>query len=204
MNAITKQQENHCSLCGFEGKFIRFHPDSSLRETRCPQCGSARRTRDVARVLLHLAKGATSLPLCDQLSALAHLHIFELQAAGPLHNLLKSLPHYQCSEFFPAIPPGQRNGEGILCQDATCLTFPDATFDIVISQDILEHINNTWLAFLEINRVLTKDGAHIFTVPVREGTPTRNRGGRNDNFKEQGQRHGGESRSMPPPLLPPL
>ena len=85
--------ETLCSLCGFEGEFIRFHPDSSLRETRCPQCASARRTRDVARVLLRLVNASTERPLCEQLSAFEDMHIFELQAAGPLHLLLKDLPH---------------------------------------------------------------------------------------------------------------
>lgn len=180
-----------CSLCGFEGEFIRFHPDSSLRETRCPQCGCARRTREVARVLLHLVNASIERPLCEQLSSFEDLRIFELQAAGPLHALLKVLPHYQCSEFFPAISPGQRNEEGILCQDATRLTFPDMTFDIVISQDIVEHIDDTWRAFSEINRVLTKDGTHIFTVPINEGAPTRKRRGR-DNFQGQQAKQGEE------------
>ena len=185
--------ETLCSLCGFEGEFIRFHPDSSLRETRCPQCASARRTRDVARVLLRLVNASTERPLCEQLSAFEDVHIFELQAAGPLHLLLKDLPHYHCSEFFPAIPPGHRNEEGILCQDATCLTFPDMTFDIVISQDIAEHIDDTWRAFSEINRVLTKDGAHVFTVPVNEGALTRKRCGR-DSFQATQTQDGGKER----------
>lgn len=183
--------ETLCSLCGFEGEFIRFHPDSSLRETRCPQCGSARRTREVARVLLRLVNASTKRPLCEQLSAFEDVHIFELQAAGPLHILLKDLPHYHCSEFFPAIPPGQRNEEGILCQDATCLTFPDMTFDIVISQDIAEHIDDTWRAFSEINRVLTKDGTHVFTVPINEGAPTKKRCG-HDSFQATQSQQDGE------------
>lgn len=180
-SSFQSPSEAFCSLCGFTGECIRYHPDSSLRETRCPQCGASRRTRDLTRVLMDVTLLSGQAPLCQQVQALEHVRIFELQAAGPLHSLLKTLPHYQCSEFFPTVQAGQRNEDGILCQDATRLTYEDETFDIVISQDILEHIDATWLAFSEINRVLRQSGTHIFTVPVREGFPTKKRAQQKDS-----------------------
>lgn len=167
--------EEFCSLCGYDGTFTRFHPDSSLRETRCPACGSGRRNRDVVRVLLRVAHLDETIPLCRQVYGLRHLRIFELQAAGPVHAVLNTLPHYHCSEYLPAVAPGNRNDAGVLCQDATALTYADGLFDVVISQDILEHIDNAQAAFLEINRVLRRGGTHIFTVPVQEGSLTRRR-----------------------------
>lgn len=38
-------------------------------------------------------------------------------------------------------------------------------FDIVITQDIFEHIFNPELAFKEIHRTLKPGGMHIFTMP---------------------------------------
>jgi SAM-dependent methyltransferase len=45
-------------------------------------------------------------------------------------------------------------------------TFEDAKFDIVITQDVFEHIYNPGKAFMEIARTLKHGGAHIFTVPI--------------------------------------
>lgn len=174
--------ELSCSLCGAPGPFSPFYVGASLRECRCPACGSSRRTRDLVRVLLRETGGfalesaasKTKEPiLASGLEQLRALHIYELQAQGALHAQLRKLPHYVCSEFLRDVPPGQRNTEGVLCQDASGLTFEDALFDIVISQDVFEHMEDPWRGFAEIHRVLRPGGRHIFTVPLHEGKKTR-------------------------------
>jgi SAM-dependent methyltransferase len=45
-------------------------------------------------------------------------------------------------------------------------TFCEEEFDIVITQDVFEHIYNPEKAFSEIARTLKYGGAHIFTVPL--------------------------------------
>lgn len=164
-----------CVLCGCPEAPIVFYPGASLREARCPVCHASRRTRDLGAALLRAVSGDPSLSLARQLSLFRRLRIFELQAQGPLHSLLKGLPGYVCSEYFPDIPPGGRNELGVLCQDAERLTFADGSFDIVISQDIMEHVNDPWRAFAEIHRTLRPGGRHIFTVPLHEGRLTRRR-----------------------------
>jgi SAM-dependent methyltransferase len=138
----------------------------------------------VARVILRLCPpGApeqptpdpNALPLAASLERLHGLRIYELQAQGPLHELLRGLPGYVCSEYYPNIPPGERGKNGVLCQDATRLTFDDDSFDLIISQDVLEHIEDPWRAFREMQRALRPGGLHVFTVPLREGAPTRPR-----------------------------
>ncbi|MDL2317444.1 class I SAM-dependent methyltransferase [Desulfovibrio sp. OttesenSCG-928-A18] len=184
---IFSLAESSCSLCARPGPFAPFAPGASLRETRCPGCGSSRRTRDLVRVLLEQClpgRASARNPDCDRpeqgaaarerslregLPELAGLRILELQAQGPLHQCLRGLPGYQCSEYFAHIAPGQRSAGGVLCQDATALTFADASFDLVISQDVLEHIEQVWLAFAQIQRVLAPGGRHLFTVPLHEG-----------------------------------
>jgi SAM-dependent methyltransferase len=52
------------------------------------------------------------------------------------------------------------------------MTFPDEVFDIVITQDVFEHVMNPDKAFLEIARTLKQGGAHIFTVPYYRGKKT--------------------------------
>ena len=101
--------------------------------------------------------------------------MYELQAQGPLHARLAGLPNYVCSEFYPHVTPGSVTDTGILCQDAERLTFPDASFDLVISQDVMEHLADPWRGFSEIQRTLRPGGVHLFTVPVHEGRATRQR-----------------------------
>jgi SAM-dependent methyltransferase len=46
------------------------------------------------------------------------------------------------------------------------MTFPDNSFDLVITQDVIEHVFHPERAFDDIARTLKPGGAHIFTVPV--------------------------------------
>jgi len=59
-----------------------------------------------------------------------------------------------------------------LCEDLQDLSFPDGMFDLVITQDVLEHVDNPEKAFSEIFRVLKPGGYHIFTIPYHENKPT--------------------------------
>ncbi len=44
-------------------------------------------------------------------------------------------------------------------------TFADASFDLVITSDVFEHVLDPAKAFAEVTRTLTPRGAHVFTVP---------------------------------------
>jgi SAM-dependent methyltransferase len=46
------------------------------------------------------------------------------------------------------------------------MTFPDNYFDLVITQDVLEHVMHPERAFADIARTLKPGGAHLFTVPI--------------------------------------
>jgi SAM-dependent methyltransferase len=160
-----------CSVCG-EKRFFICETDISLREARCSHCGAIKRNSDLARVILGTFTNNMTISLSQSQSHLKHLAIYESQASGPLHNVLKDLPHYICSEYFDDIPNGTRNIEGILCENLLDLSFPDETFDLVITQDVLEHVESPEKAFLEIERVLKPGGYHIFTIPYHENKPT--------------------------------
>lgn len=141
-------------------------PGASLRESRCRGCDAPRRSSDLMRVLLSEVGGR---------EALSGLDIYEMQAQGPVHEALKQLPGYVCSEYLPDIPWGTCDENGVRSEDATALTFADSSLDIVISQDVMEHVAVSRYAFREINRVLRSGGKHIFTVPLHEGMSTRAR-----------------------------
>ena len=74
---------------------------------------------------------------------------------------------YSFSYFFPNVPPGETDPDtGFRCENLEELTFLDNTFDLFVTQDVLEHVLNPLAAFREIGRVLKPGGAHIFTAPL--------------------------------------
>jgi ubiquinone/menaquinone biosynthesis C-methylase UbiE len=52
------------------------------------------------------------------------------------------------------------------------MTYQDKCFDLVITQDVFEHVMNPAKAFAEVARILKPGGAHIFTVPLYRGRKT--------------------------------
>jgi SAM-dependent methyltransferase len=96
------------------------------------------------------------------------------------------------AHFFPEVPGGACQN-GVRCENLEALTFPAEQFDLVVTQDVLEHVLSPEKGFREIERVLKPGGAHIFTVPYNRCGKTIVRaveapGGRKD-FKEP-QYHG--------------
>lgn len=160
-----------CSICGNEAGFI-WDTEVSFREARCPRCGANVRNSDLAKIIVQTFSPCEQGSLADAASFLRDLEIFEAQSSGPVHDTLFTLPHYTCSEFYPDTPSGKRAQNGIICQDLQDLTFPSETFDLILTQDVLEHVLNPERAFSELSRVLKPGGYHIFTVPHHEGRAT--------------------------------
>ncbi len=53
--------------------------------------------------------------------------------------------------------------------DATRLNFENNSFDGIVCGEVLEHIENDFLAIREMNRVLKKGGICVMTVPANPG-----------------------------------
>lgn len=73
-------------------------------------------------------------------------------------NYLASL-YYPDTEY-GTIVDGFRN------ENLESQTFADESFDLVITQDVMEHVYHPDRVFYEIARTLATGGAHIFTVPM--------------------------------------
>ncbi|PIO47256.1 MAG: methyltransferase type 11 [[Chlorobium] sp. 445] len=163
-----------CSVCGRRTLFLvgNMLNVSHVRESLiCIFCRSASRKRHVAVELLrHFALPLTSL--AEHKHALQRFKIYSAVSDDPIYHALgKDHPNYITSEFFPDVAPGERKN-GVLCQTLEALTFADASFDVVITEDVLEHVRYPDAAFREIHRVLKPGGAHIFTVPLTLDQPT--------------------------------
>lgn len=87
-------------------------------------------------------------------------------------KLRREAPGYSASRYLlPEVARGLTVGD-VTCQDVEDLTFPDESFDLVITQDVLEHVLRPERAVAEIARVLRIGGAHVFTVPILHGRQT--------------------------------
>jgi SAM-dependent methyltransferase len=64
---------------------------------------------------------------------------------------------------------GATNSEGIRHEDLTALSFPDRSFDAVVSLEVIEHVPDFRRAFAECARVLVPGGRLILTVPFHRG-----------------------------------
>jgi|GEM_PF-1177979 len=155
-----------CPVCGNVSVMHRIEPN--VRETSlCKSCGSNNRKRQIGYVI---AKTLSSLKESRIRSAadLVHLDdftIFNTEAEGALHEVLKPCPGYISSEYFgPSFQSGHLVG-GVMHQDLTDLSFGTESMDLVISSDVMEHIPHPYTAHAEIFRVLKPGGRHVFTVP---------------------------------------
>ena len=142
-----------CPVCAGPTVFLRLdgHPRNGLR---CLRCWSLPRWRALVAVLEDRVPDWRT----------ARIHEF---APSPASRswFARQCPAYSCSQFWPDVAPGDER-DGVRCEDLGALTFPDAGIDVVVTQDVFEHLPEPADAAREIGRVLAPGGAHVFTVPI--------------------------------------
>ena len=88
-------------------------------------------------------------------------------ARGASIKLKNECRNYSSSHYYRNLRLGEYHPtHGHRCEDLENLTFDDETFDLFITQDVMEHIFDSAKTFKEIARVLKPGGAHIFTAPL--------------------------------------
>jgi SAM-dependent methyltransferase len=76
------------------------------------------------------------------------------------------------SEFLgESLPFGSCDKKGIRNENLCALSFPDKSFDTLVSLDVLEHIPDYLSAFLECARVLKDGGKMMWSVPFIASSP---------------------------------
>jgi len=152
----------------------------AARPARCPMCGLSALLR-VARSpigvrCLRCGASAITLAIASVLTAdrpgLRGERVYELSSRGPLFEFLRrEVARLSFSEYFEDMPPGAMRGD-VQCQDVQHLTHADASFDLVTSTEVFEHVPDDRRGFAEIRRVLRPGGAFVFTVPISEAAAT--------------------------------
>ena len=143
----------YCPCCRKETVF-REHGPWLRDEYLCDRCHSIPRQRHLALILSQWFPKWT------------HSSVHESSPSNPL--LGRFCRRYSYSHFFPDRERG-KTIRGVRCEDIERLTFPDGSFDIFITQDVLEHVFHPMQALRDIHRVLRPGGAHVFTTPKHAG-----------------------------------
>lgn len=153
-----------CLVCASLTSF-RITSENVREDVVCASCGSFNRQRQLLAVLLHALTGA--IPQEGVRALPAGLRLWTLESSRALHAALAR--HLGAgltgSEFLdPALASGERRN-GILHVDACRTHFADASLDVILSSDVLEHVPEYRQALRETARILRPGGWHVFTAP---------------------------------------
>ncbi|MEJ5989480.1 methyltransferase domain-containing protein [Ramlibacter sp. PS3R-8] len=126
----------------------------------CDQCGMNNRQRLVAKLV--------------QQAAAEHerARIYLTEQVTPIFQWVRRLPATDVhgSEYLGDQHRGGDVMDGVRHEDAMNLSYPDASFDLIVSNDVLEHIPDPAKALRECSRVLRPGGVVLATFPFQTGS----------------------------------
>jgi SAM-dependent methyltransferase len=158
-----------CPLCGYRGDGWEWNGydfpilrekrvvGSGRRRSACYQCGSSDRER---LVYLYLRDHV-------RLFAKPSRHVLHIAPERELSTKCEEagLARYVCGDL-------AGDGRRIHALDVTALPYPDASFDVVICNHVLEHVPDDATAMRELRRVMRPDGVAILQVPISANSAT--------------------------------
>jgi nitrogen regulatory protein PII len=163
---VFLQRKGWCPICE---KAVTFSSrEEWLRDHYlCSGCGSIPRER----ALMHVIQ--TRYPNWREL----HIHESSPGHRGASVKLREQCKNYTATQYDPDVGFGKNHAtKGYRSEDLEKQTFPDEAFDLVVTQDVMEHIFDAEAALREIHRTLKPGGAHIFTTPlVNQDKPSQRR-----------------------------
>ena len=160
----------HCPICEAPSEFVatrdepldaRWWPNYFRDHLICVHCGSIPRERALFAVISRFYPNWRDLAI----------HESSPGNRGASVKLRRECPRYIETQYDPALGLGNIHPErGYRSEDLEAQTFEDECFDLVITQDVFEHLFDPAQALREIGRTLKPGGAHIFTVPIVNGS----------------------------------
>jgi SAM-dependent methyltransferase len=154
---------SHAGTCPTCDQSVNFVADGPyFRSTlKCDKCGSSPRSR----AFMHALK--TYFPNWRDMA------IHESSPGWDVvsRKLVAECAGYIATQYDPSVPWGSTRETRMpskiyRSEDLQSQTFPDATFDLMLTQDVFEHIMRPDLAIKEIARTLKPNGATMMSVPI--------------------------------------
>jgi SAM-dependent methyltransferase len=157
MLAKRLKYRNWSGFCPICEKKVRFYAlgDWYRDQLVCGSCFSIPRQRATMRVIQTLYPNWRDLKIHESSPSSGQL--------SP--KLAAACPGYLASQYLPSVPFGSV-ADGVRSEDIEAQTFADESFDLVVTQDVFEHLFHPDRAIAEIARTLRPGGAHIMSVPI--------------------------------------
>jgi SAM-dependent methyltransferase len=151
---VVAEWRGYCPICRSATTF-RAEYDWFRDHLLCESCGSIPRERALMVVIDRLAPNWRDMKI----------HESSPGGRGVSHVLRRDCRRYVPSQFFPDASAGSVR-KGVRCENLEHQTFEDEAFDLVITQDVMEHVFHPDKAYREIARTLKPGGFHIHTTPI--------------------------------------
>lgn len=121
----------------------------------CGHCGMNNRQRLVAKLVQQSAQ------------ARASARIYLMEQVTPIFGWVRALPDVEAhgSEYLGFQYRGGEVVNGVRHEDVMKLSYADASFDLIVSNDVMEHIPDPAAALRECFRVLRPGGEMLATFP---------------------------------------
>jgi hypothetical protein len=162
---IVASWQGHCPICEkdtiFQARYAWFR-DHLICQS-CPG-GSIPRERALMQVLRELAP--------DWMRR--RIHESSPGNRGASVVLARESSDYTATQFYHDVPRGGYR-DGVRCEDLEQQTFDNESFDLVITQDVMEHIFSPDRAYREIWRTLKPGGLYLHTTPIYKDRVTTER-----------------------------
>jgi SAM-dependent methyltransferase len=156
-DAVVYERTGFCPICASATMFRAFngwYRDHLL----CEACGAIPRERALALVLEREWPNWRNLAVHESSPGYRRI--------SP--KLARECRCYLPTQFFPGAEPG-RLVKSVRNENLESQSFEAEVFDLVVTLDVMEHVNRPERAFREIARTLRSGGAYLFTVPTYKG-----------------------------------
>jgi len=169
----TFEVAGYCLCCDLESQFLvdlewggykegeQLRPNWRERMV-CPTCQMNNRQRLVATLIKQSLQGKT------------HQSIYLMEQVTPIFGWAQN----HCAEHTLTgseyLGPGHASGthiEGIRHEDIENMSFASSSLDLIVSNDVFEHVPNYLKALAECSRVLKPGGMLIATIPFHSNSP---------------------------------
>lgn len=167
--------DGHCPLCEQHTTFVaerdtpldvKWHGHWFREALRCSNCKSIPRQRALAHVLQSVAPSWREFTI----------HESSPGGGGVSAKLRRECAGYVASQYDPDRPFGSMHESGRWRnEDLEAQTFADNSFDVVVTQDVFEHVFHPGRAAREIARTLKPGGFCVMTVPCVQAWQTSRR-----------------------------
>jgi len=166
MAGTVFETSGYCPVCEADAEFVARHDGPIGKEfhsrwfrggLKCQTCGSVPRERALAHVINNACPDWRDMKV----------HECSPSSRGVSLKLRRDCPQYVTSQYNPDMMFGDTHPTlGWRNENLENQTFEDESFDLVVTQDVFEHLFHPGKAAREIARTLKPGGFCIMTVPV--------------------------------------